>query len=123
MNYVIQKHSARKLHYDLRFEIDGVLRSFALPKSPPRIAGLKRLAIAVEDHALEYVDFEGDIESGYGKGKVEIYDRGTYELLEQRKNKLVVNLIGRKLKGVYCLIRLQNYKKDKHWLFFKQKER
>jgi DNA ligase D-like protein (predicted 3'-phosphoesterase) len=119
--FVIQKHEARNLHWDFRIEMDGVLKSWAVPKEPPTNAGLKRLAIQVEDHNLEYADFEGDIPEGeYGAGKVEIWDKGTYELLEQKDKKISIELHGGRLKGKYVL--LQFGKEEKNWLFFKAKE-
>ena len=119
--FVIQKHHARNLHGDFRFEMDGVLKSWAVPKEPPTEPGLKRLAVQVEDHELEYADFEGEIpEVGYGAGKVEIWDKGTYELLDRSKNNLVFDLHGEKLKGRYTLI--QFTKDKKNWLFFKLKD-
>ncbi|MEM2995592.1 MAG: DNA polymerase ligase N-terminal domain-containing protein [Candidatus Bathyarchaeia archaeon] len=117
--YVIQKHAATHLHYDLRLEIDGVLKSWAIPKEPPTAAGVRRLAVQVEDHPVEYASFEGEIPEGmYGAGKVEIWDKGTYRLIERKENKLIVEIKGSKLKGVYALIR---FKGDKNWLFFKKK--
>ncbi len=118
--FVIQKHAARRLHYDLRLEMDGVLKSWAVPKEPPRTAGIKRLAVQVEDHPIEYADFEGIIPEGhYGAGKVEIWDRGSYVLKERTDNKIVFELNGEKLKGTYVLLK---FKGDKNWLFFKKKE-
>lgn len=116
--YVIQKHRARRLHWDLRLEMDGVLKSWAIPKEPLNQKGVKRLAIQVEDHALEYANFEGTIPEGYyGAGKVEIWDRGTYELEKREENKIVVRIRGEKLRGRFCLIKLKNRKKE--WIFFK----
>ena len=116
--YVIQKHQARKLHYDLRLEMDGVLKSWAIPKEPPTRKGVKRLAVQVEDHALEYADFEGVIPEGYyGAGTVEIWDRGTYELEKREEGKIVIRINGKKLKGRFCLIKLKG--QEKNWIFFK----
>lgn len=119
--FVVQKHAATHLHYDLRLEMDGVLKSWAVPKEPPTKPGVRRLAIQVEDHPLDYADFEGVIPEGhYGAGRVEIWDRGTYTLKERTDDKLVFELRGGKLKGTYCLIR---FKRDKgNWLFFKKRE-
>jgi len=117
--YVIQKHAATHLHYDLRLEMDGVLKSWAVPKEPPTQPGVKRLAIQVEDHPLEYANFEGIIPEGhYGAGKVETWDKGTYLLKERTENKIVFELEGRKLHGTYCLIK---FKGENNWLFFKKK--
>jgi len=117
--YVIQKHDATHLHYDLRLEMDGVLKSWAVPKIPPTEAGIRRLAVAVEDHPIEYASFEGTIPKGeYGAGTVEIWDRGSYVLLERSEGKLAVEIRGEKLKGVYYLIR---FKGGKNWLLFKKK--
>jgi len=119
--YVIQKHAATHLHYDLRLEMDGVLKSWAIPKEPPTIPNVKRLAIQVEDHPLEYASFQGTIPEGqYGAGKVEIWDKGTYQFLEREKDKIIFNLDGEKLKGIYCLVR---FKGNKNWLFFKKKQK
>ncbi|MCD6403189.1 MAG: ATP-dependent DNA ligase [Candidatus Aenigmarchaeota archaeon] len=119
--FVVHEHHARRLHWDLRLEMDGVLKSWAIPKPLPLEPGVKRLAIMVEDHPLEYANFEGEIPPGqYGAGKVLIWDRGEYELLERSQDKIIVYFHGNKLKGKYGLI---NFKKDgKHWLFFKIKD-
>jgi DNA ligase D-like protein (predicted 3'-phosphoesterase) len=117
--YVIQKHAATHLHYDLRLEMDGVLKSWAIPKEPPTTPGVRRLAVQVEDHPVEYANFEGEIPEGeYGAGTVEIWDKGTYRLIERKENKLIVEINGAKLKGVYALIR---FKGDKNWLFLKKR--
>lgn len=119
--FVIQKHHARNLHYDFRLEMDGVLKSWAVPKEPPSEAGVKRLAVQVEDHDLDYANFEGDIPEGeYGAGKVEIWDKGTYDLIDRKKKKIVFDLHGEKLNGRYTLV--QFGKEEKNWLFFKAKE-
>jgi DNA ligase D-like protein (predicted 3'-phosphoesterase) len=117
--YVIQKHQATHLHYDLRLEMDGVLRSWAVPKAPPTKSGVRRLAVQVEDHPIEYADFEGTIPQGqYGAGTVEIWDKGRYILKDRKENKLIFEIEGERLKGIYCLIR---FKGRKNWLFFKKK--
>ena len=115
--YVIQKHKSRNLHYDLRLEINGVLKSWAVPKKPPLKKGVKRLAIQTEDHSIDYAGFEGVIsEEPYGTESVEIWDKGTYEIYENKKDKILVHINGKKLVGRYCLIRLKD---KKNWLFFK----
>jgi DNA ligase D-like protein (predicted 3'-phosphoesterase) len=117
--YVIQKHAATHLHYDLRLEIDGVLKSWAIPKEPSILPGVRRLAVQVEDHPIEYANFEGAIPEGeYGAGTVEIWDRGTYKLIERKEDRLIVGINGNKLKGVYVLLR---FKEQKNWLFFKKR--
>jgi DNA ligase D-like protein (predicted 3'-phosphoesterase) len=98
--------------------MDGVLKSWAIPKEPPTKAGIKRLAVQVEDHALDYINFEGTIPEGmYGAGTVEIWDKGTYTLKTRKENKIEITLQGGKLKGDYILIRFRN----KNWLFFRKK--
>jgi len=116
--YVIQKHDATHLHYDMRLEINDVLKSWAIPKTPPREKGIKRLAIQTEDHPIEYASFEGVISEGnYGAGSVEIWDKGTFEIEENEKDKLVIHINGKKLEGRYCLIRFKG--QEKNWLLFK----
>ena len=116
--FVIQKHHARNLHWDFRLEIDGMLKSWAVPKEPPTEPGVKGLAVQVEDHELEYADFEGEIPEGeYGAGKVEIWDKGTYDLLSRSDKKVVVDLHGEKIKSKYTLI--QFGKEEQNWLLFR----
>ena len=119
--YCIQKHHASHLHWDLRLEINGVLKSWAVPKEPPKINGVKRLAIMTEDHPMGYEKFEGVIPEGnYGAGKVKIWDAGFYELKNKDSKKIEIIIHGKKLKGNYVLIKT-NYgsKPEKSWLFFK----
>ncbi len=124
--FVVQKHAARRLHYDLRLEMDGVLKSWAVPKGPSVHAEEKRLAVHVEDHPVEYADFEGVIAPGnYGAGSVIVWDRGWYrsakpeDLLEQlRRGKIEVELFGYKLRGRWTLARMSG--KDKEWLLLKK---
>lgn len=121
LTYVIHKHHASHLHYDLRLEMNKVLKSWAVPKEPPKTKTHKRLAIQVEDHPLSYAKFEGVIPEGnYGAGKVEIWDKGTYELIEKDSKKIEIKIHGEKLKGNYVLIKT-NYgnKPEKSWLFMK----
>ena len=120
--YVIQEHHATHLHWDLRLEMGGVLRSWAVPKEPPLEAGVRRLAVPVEDHPIDYATFEGTISEGqYGAGKVIIWDKGTYEPVSISEGKIVFNIFGERLKGEYCLIRTKFQGKDS-WLFFKTKK-
>ena len=119
--FVIQEHHAKKLHYDFRLEIDGVLKSWAVPKMPSKKANLKRLAIEVEDHDLDYINFEGEIEEGsYGAGKVKIWDSGTYDIEAKRPDKIVFNLHGKKLEGRYTLLKMKWG--ENQWLLFKTKK-
>ena len=116
--FVIQKHYATHLHYDMRLEMEGVLKSWAIPRTPPIEKGIKRLAVQTEDHNIEYANFEGNIPKGsYGAGSVEIWDKGFFEVEENEKDKLVIHIIGKKLKGRYCLIRFKG--QEKNWLLFK----
>ncbi len=116
--YVIQKHDATHVHYDMRLEMNGVLKSWAIPKTPPTEKGIKRLAVQTEDHPIEYANFEGIIPEGsYGAGSVEIWDKGTFEIEEREEDKLVIHIYGNKLEGRYCLIQLKG--QEKNWLFFK----
>ncbi len=118
--FVVQEHHARRLHWDFRLEMDGVLKSWAVPKTPPTKPGVRRLAVAVEDHELDYVDFEGTIPEGeYGAGSVEIWDRGTYEIESKKPEKLVFELHGERMSGRYTLVHFTD--KDENWLLFKTK--
>lgn len=121
--YSIQEHRASRLHWDLRLEREGVLKSWALPKEPPSEAGIRRLAVQTEDHPVDYAFFEGEIPEGhYGAGEVRVWDRGTYRELEYRPDdKYIVDINGTRLSGTYCLIRLKKSKID--WLFFKKSGR
>lgn len=127
--FVVQKHLARNLHYDLRLEMQGVLRSWAVPKGPSLDPSEKRLAINVEDHPLEYADFEGIIPEGqYGAGKVIVWDRGVYQCIGSETNPirafhrgaLDLVLLGEKLKGLFLLVKLK--KESNQWLFFKKND-
>jgi DNA ligase D-like protein (predicted 3'-phosphoesterase) len=121
--YVIQKHKASHLHYDLRLEEGGALKSWAIPKLPPQEENVRRLAVETEDHPLGYKDFEGVIPEGeYGAGKVKIWDQGAYLSLESNPGKRIIAIKGHKLFGRYALIKLKpKDSKDKNWLFFKMK--
>lgn len=99
--------------------MDGVLKSWAIPKEPPVESGVRRLAVQVEDHPLAYATFEGAIPEGeYGAGTVEIWDKGTYKMLDRKEDKFVLEINGEKLRGAYVLVR---FKDKKNWLFFKKK--
>ena len=124
--FVVQKHAARRLHYDLRLEMDGVLKSWAVPKGPSAHAEEKRLAVHVEDHPIEYGDFEGVIPPGnYGAGSVIVWDRGWYRsakpedpLAQLARGKLEVEIFGHKMRGRWTLARMSG--KDKEWLLLKK---
>lgn len=117
--FVIQEHHATNLHWDFRLEIDKVLKSWALPKKPILKKGIKRLAVQVPDHDLDYADFEGEIKEGYGKGKVKIWDKGEIDLLYKGRDKIEFELFGKKLKGKYILLNAKVGGKKENWLFMK----
>jgi bifunctional non-homologous end joining protein LigD len=125
--FVVQKHRARQLHYDFRLEVDGVLKSWAVPKGLSPNPAAKRLAMSVEDHPLDYADFEGVIPEGeYGGGTVMVWDQGTYEPENGEdvksaitKGELKVRLKGKKLKGSWVLVRIH----DRNWLLIKHHDR
>lgn len=133
--FVIQKHDASRLHYDFRLEVNGVLKSWAIPKGPSIDPGQKRLAIPTEDHPINYIDFEGIIPEGnYGAGTVIVWDAGTYKNI-RTKNKEIISmeksiedghvdiwLEGKKLKGGYALIRTGKGDR-KFWLLLKKKDK
>ena len=118
--FVIQEHHATHLHWDFRLEMNDTLKSWASPKTPPKRKGIKRLAIETEKHPLSYAKFEGEIPEGeYGAGIVKIWDKGNYELIERKKDKILIELKGEKLKGKYALIKTDYQGNKKSWLFFR----
>lgn len=139
LRFVIQEHHASHLHYDFRLEMpeneksrNYVLKSWAVPKNIPDEIGVKRLAIQVEDHDVDYIDFEGTIEEGnYGAGEVKVWDNGKYDLISEKYNEkgnpkeLVFNLYGKKLKGEYALVKTKGFgggkSKENSWLIFRKK--
>lgn len=136
LSFVVQRHKASHLHYDFRLEINGVLKSWAIPKGPSMNPRYKRLAMMVEDHPYDYKDFEGIIPEGnYGAGIVEIWDKGFYSdiensekkiaekkmLLDLKKGSLKFRLYGKKLKGEFALVRMKN-KQENAWLLLKHKD-
>jgi bifunctional non-homologous end joining protein LigD len=122
--FVVQRHDARRLHYDFRLERDGALASWAVPKGIPLEHGARRLAVHVEDHPLDYADFEGEIPPGqYGAGTVEIWDRGTYELLEEKRDGgLTVRLDGERLRGTWTLVPAKLDGKEENWLIIRKRD-
>src|SRR3954447_15526340 len=124
--FVVHKHAARNLHFDLRLEMGGVLRSWAVPKGPSYDVNDKRLAVNVEDHPLEYGDFEGQIPSGnYGAGGIIVWDRGEWIALEDwreglEKGKLLFELRGYKLHGKWTLVKIKKSERD--WLLIKERD-
>jgi bifunctional non-homologous end joining protein LigD len=134
--FVIQEHHASHLHYDFRLQLEGVLKSWAVPKGPPQKPGEKRLAVQVEDHPVSYINFKGTIPKGnYGAGTVAIFDKGTYTPVDEnetpitekqalknlKSGELKVVMKGKKIKGGYVLVRLN--KDEKNWLLIKHKEK
>jgi bifunctional non-homologous end joining protein LigD len=122
--FVVQRHDARRLHYDFRLERDGVLASWAVPKGVPLAIGRRALAVHVEDHPLDYAVFEGEIPSGqYGAGTVEIWDTGTYELVEAKKDGgLTVRLAGERLQGLWTLVPAKLDGDPRNWLLIRKGE-
>ncbi|QIY92156.1 DNA polymerase ligase N-terminal domain-containing protein [Chryseobacterium gallinarum] len=134
--FVVQRHAATRLHYDFRLEMEGVLKSWAVPKGPSLDPKDKRLAMMVEDHPYDYKDFEGNIPEGnYGAGQVEVWDSGTYEPIEEttnssdekellkelREGSLKFILHGKKLKGEFALVKMKN-SEENAWLLIKHKD-
>src|SRR5665811_1544786 len=133
LRFVIQKHDASYLHYDFRLEMEGVLKSWAVPKGPSTDPDIKRLAMMVEDHPYDYRNFEGIIPSGYGAGTVIVWDEGFYELADaDGKDKELQNgiysgklhfvLHGKKLKGEFALVKMHD-RGENAWLLFKVKDK
>jgi bifunctional non-homologous end joining protein LigD len=122
--FVVQRHDARRLHYDFRLERDGALASWAVPKGVPLEPGQQNLAVHVEDHPLDYASFEGEIPKGqYGAGTVEVWDSGTYELLEEKKNGgLTVRLHGQRLEGTWALVPAHLNRDEKNWLIVRKRD-
>ncbi|MFP3869439.1 MAG: DNA polymerase ligase N-terminal domain-containing protein [Syntrophobacteria bacterium] len=123
--FVVHEHHASRLHFDFRVEMEGVLKSWAVPKGPSMNPGEKRLAVEVADHPLEYIDFEGIIPAGnYGAGPVVIWDEGNFELLEASEKKISFVLYGRRLQGAFTLNKLKPRGKGsgKDWLLIKKKD-
>jgi DNA ligase D-like protein (predicted 3'-phosphoesterase) len=121
--YVIQKHQATQLHYDLRLERDGVLKSWAVPKGVPEDTGIRRLAIQVEDHPVDYATFEGKIPPGqYGAGTVQIWDHGVYHMNKWTDEKIEVVFRGQRLHGPYALVKMKT-RRNNEWLILKMREK
>jgi bifunctional non-homologous end joining protein LigD len=138
LKFVVQKHAARQLHYDFRLELDGVLKSWAVPKGPSLDPSVKHLAMMVEDHELGYGNFEGVIAEGYGTGRVIVWDNGTYHSVETSDRKkseefvrdglskgdLKFILNGKKLKGEFALVKMKGLKMGKNsWLLIKKNDK
>src|SRR5437588_912273 len=129
--FVIQKHQASRLHYDFRLEMEGVLKSWAVPKGPSYDPAVKRLAMMTEDHPYDYADFEGVIPAGnYGAGNVIVWDNGTFELTEPddgvkgiRQGKLAFKMYGKKMFGEWALVKIKGRSpKGNEWLLLKHRD-
>jgi bifunctional non-homologous end joining protein LigD len=122
--FVVQRHDARRLHYDFRLERGGALASWAVPKGIPLEPGQRHLAVHVEDHPLDYATFEGEIPAGqYGAGTVEIWDRGTYELVEEKRDGgMTVRLAGERLRGLWALVPAKLDGDEKNWLLVRKRD-
>src|SRR5205085_10452173 len=122
--FVVQRHDARRLHYDFRLERNGALASWAVPKGVPLEPGGRALAVHVEDHPLGYATFEGEIPKGqYGAGTVELWDHGTYELVEEKRDGgLTVRLHGEKLEGTWTLVPAHLDGKEQNWLILRKRD-
>src|SRR5258706_7236236 len=122
--FVVQRHDARRLHYDFRLERNGALASWAVPKGVPLEPGQRVLAVHVEDHPLDYATFEGEIPKGnYGAGTVEIWDSGTYELVEEKPDGgLTVRLHGKRLEGTWTLVPAHLDGNEKNWLLMRKRD-
>ena len=115
--FVIQKHYSTHFHYDLRLEMHGVLKSWAIPKGLPEKIGIKRLAMETEDHEMRFANFEGEIPEGtYGAGMMKIWDSGDYEMEENEKGRIVFKLNGKKIQGEFCMEKIE----EKRWLIFRR---
>ena len=123
--FVVQRHDASNLHFDLRLEREGVLKSWAVPKGIPLELGVRRLAVQTEDHPLDYADFEGTIPQGeYGVGEVKIWDKGFYELIKWVDKEIIFTPHGDKMKKTYVLIKMKSsvrFPGEDNWLLFMKK--
>lgn len=137
LSFVVQRHKATRLHYDFRLEMEGVLKSWAVPKGPSLNPKDRRLAMMVEDHPFDYKDFHGVIPSGYGAGIVEIWDKGSFfgvdekgERIDEKtllkalkKGSLKFSLQGKKLKGEFALVKIKSDEKGNAWLLIKHRDK
>ncbi|MCS7112947.1 MAG: DNA polymerase ligase N-terminal domain-containing protein [Nitrososphaerota archaeon] len=114
--FVVHEHIARRagLHYDLRIEVNGVLKDWAFRKPLPEDVNVKRFGVAQPDHDLSWLDFEGEIEDGYGAGIIKIWDRGSCDLIEKTDKSMTLEFYGNKLRGSYMLLKFKD-----GWLLFK----